>query len=206
MAEVAAFKAAHGHWDVPLNYPENPKLGRFVSVMRSQRNTGRLSPDRVAKLNALGFAWQSRRTEEVARTGINAAWKARFDELLRYKAKKGDCNVPAGWPENPPLGRWVNQQRFLRKAGTLRPQRQQCLDEINFAWHSDRRREDWATRFAQLKAYRKHFGHCRVPRTWKANPKLGTWVCSQRRLRKIGTLSPDKERLLSDIGFDWRQG
>ena len=36
---------------------ENPKLGHFINTMRTQRNSGKLSADRVAKLEAVGFAW-----------------------------------------------------------------------------------------------------------------------------------------------------
>ena len=60
--EIAAFKAKNGHCEIPLNYPENPKLGQFVNNTRTQRNSGKLAADRIAKLNALGFVWKSSRT------------------------------------------------------------------------------------------------------------------------------------------------
>ncbi|NJM55433.1 MAG: hypothetical protein HC841_05540 [Verrucomicrobiae bacterium] len=134
LAEVAAFKAKHGHCEIPLNTPENPKLGRFVNSMRTKRNSGRLSADRIAKLDALGFAWESSRTAEVGGDGIIASWKKRFDELLGFKEANGDCKVPADWAKNPPLGRWVSQQRSMKKAGKLHPKREEMLNEIGFDW------------------------------------------------------------------------
>jgi superfamily II DNA or RNA helicase len=65
LAEVVAYKALHGHCDIPLNYPENPKLGRFVNHMRSKRTSGKLSADRAAKLEAIGFLWASPRKAKV---------------------------------------------------------------------------------------------------------------------------------------------
>ena len=59
--EVAAFKAKHGHCEIPLHYPANPKLGRFVNAMRSHRKRGKVSADRIAKLDAVGFLWASSR-------------------------------------------------------------------------------------------------------------------------------------------------
>ena len=56
LAEVAAFKAKHGHCEIPMT---KTKLGRFVNSMRTQRNSGRLSADRIAKLDALGFLWRA---------------------------------------------------------------------------------------------------------------------------------------------------
>jgi hypothetical protein len=92
-----------------------------VNQTRTQRNSGKLSDERIAKLDALGFAWGLSRTAEVDGEGINAAWKARFDELLRYKEMNGHCKVPTDWPENPQLGRWVRQQRSIKKNGKLHP-------------------------------------------------------------------------------------
>ena len=65
LAEVAAFKTSHGHCDIPTVFAENPKLGRFVNAMRTQRNRGILSAERIAKLDAIGFAWVSRRKSNV---------------------------------------------------------------------------------------------------------------------------------------------
>ena len=68
-AEVAAFKAKHGHCEIPLHYPADPKLGRFVNAMRSHRKRGKVSPDRIAKLDAVGFLWASSRKPVQARGG-----------------------------------------------------------------------------------------------------------------------------------------
>ena len=44
-----------------------------------------------------------------------------------------------------------------------------------------------------LLEFKVQFGHCIVPQQYTANPKLGTWVSTQRRnykLQKEGKLSP----------------
>lgn len=202
LAEVAAYKAKEENCEIPLNYPENPKLGRFVNAMRTQRNKGTLSAERIAKLDALGFVWASSRKTLVDGGGISIEWQARFEDLLRYKETHGDCDVPAKWRENPQLGNWVSQQRQNRKTGTLHPERQRRLDEIGFDWRSDSHKEEWAARFEQLKAYKARFGDCRVPVKWPENPRLGVWLTNQRHRLKSGTLSPEKEKLLVELGFE----
>ncbi|HEY1717781.1 MAG TPA: Helicase associated domain protein, partial [Verrucomicrobiae bacterium] len=124
LAEVVAFKLANGHCKIPV---DKTGLGQFVNRMRTDRNSGKLSDDRIAKLDAAGFTWGSR--EEVAE-GINMAWKTRYDELVRYKATHGDCNVPWNWSENPQLGRWAGNQRQERKDGELHAERQRLLDQF----------------------------------------------------------------------------
>ena len=201
LAEVAAFKEKNGHCEIPLNYPDNPKLGRFVNSMRTQRNSGRLAADRIAKLDALGFAWGTSGREEVAGEGITRAWKTRFDELLQYKQTHGNCNVPTEWRENPQLGHWVSHQRGFWKRGTLHPERQRWLDKIGFDWRSGDSKDAWLIRFEQLKAYKQRFGDWHVPRKWKENPQLGMWVALQRHHRNKGCLSPEREQLLHEIEF-----
>ena len=34
---------------------------------------------------------------------------------LEYKEKHGDCNVPQKYADNPPLGRWVDNQKTQHK-------------------------------------------------------------------------------------------
>jgi len=210
LAEVAAFKAKHGHCEIPRNYPDNPKLGSFINNMRSQRNSGRLSSDRIAKLDALGFVWASTRTAEVGGEGINAAWKTRFDELVRYKENNGDCNVPFKWPENPHLGGWVVRQRERKKSGKLLPDQERMLNEIGFIWKlrpnvklSANSDENWIARYQQLLQFKERHGHCNVPFKWPENPHLGGWVVRQREKKKSGKLLPDRERMLNEIGFVW---
>jgi hypothetical protein len=58
------FKVRHGHCDIPTVLKENPKLGRFVNSMRTQRKRGALSAKREAQLNEIGFVWASRNKME----------------------------------------------------------------------------------------------------------------------------------------------
>jgi hypothetical protein len=131
LAEVAAFKAKHGHCDIPMSFSENPKLGRFINNMRVQRNAGKLSADRVAKLEAVGFIWKSARRVEVAE-GVTVKWMASFNELLQYKKTHGNFDVPVERSENPALGKWVGEQRFRKLKGKLNPAREKLLNEISF--------------------------------------------------------------------------
>ncbi len=133
LAEVAAFKEKNGHCDIPLNYPENPKLGHFVNSTRTQRNNGRLTADRLAKLEAVGFIWISAAKVEVAK-GITFKWMSRFNELLQYKKIHGNFDVPSEWSENPSLGRWVARQRFGKLKGKLKPAHEKILEQNGFNW------------------------------------------------------------------------
>ena len=56
-AALVTFKTQHGHCNVPRRYAENPPLGLWVGRQRQDHNSGKLSAQRIERLNALGFRW-----------------------------------------------------------------------------------------------------------------------------------------------------
>ena len=105
------------------------------------------------------------------------------------------------WPENPNLGRWVSQQRLLRKNGKLIEERIRLLDDLGLVWEP--LKSTWAEMFAALVEYEKANGDCNVPSKWRVNRQLGRWVSKQRQARKKGALSEDCIMRLDALGFRW---
>ena len=205
LEEVAAFKAKYGHCDIPVYYPDNPKLGQFVNNTRSQRKAGMLSADRIAKLKAIGFVWVSTNNHRIGKDGMNGAWKSRFDDLLCYKQTYGDCDVPYDWDDNTPLANWVHAQRSLKNNGKLHPERARVLEEIGFNWEPTSSRQPWEDRYAELLEFKRTHGNCDLPTNYVANPALGKWVSRQRQNKKAGKLSIEQIRLLNEAGFIWEK-
>ena len=63
--------------------------------------------------------------------GPTVPWETQFNELVQYKAKHGDCNVPR---KQGQFGRWVDKQRFNYKKGKLSQDRINRLNGIGFDW------------------------------------------------------------------------
>jgi len=122
--ELKRFKEANRHCEVPDKYPENPRLGNWVRHQRGARINNTLRADRFRRLDEIGFVWEKR----------DAAWEEMFSALTSFKSRFENCNVPIRWAENPKLARWVSQQRYLRKKGTLSQERIRRLDSIGFEW------------------------------------------------------------------------
>ena len=85
---------------------------------------GKLSHDRIQRLEAIGFIWC--RQEH--------AWNEMYQRLVNYKQVHGDCNVPSGWKEELQLGSWVVRQKYRRKKGLMRGERIRMLDEVGIRW------------------------------------------------------------------------
>lgn len=201
LGQLAAYRERHGHCRVPARWPENPALGLWVVNQRRVRKAGKLSPTKISRLDALGFEWGNH---------SGTSWDERLGQLAAYKARHGNCRVPARWPENPALGLWVVNQRRVRKAGKLSPDLIARLNSLGFEWldgpafHWDPKTAPaWNRKFAELEAFRNLHGDCLVPSRWEENTSLGLWVINQRRMRKAGKLSPDRIARLDTLGFYW---
>ena len=185
--ELLDYRSEHGDCDVPWS---QGKLGKWVSTQRRVYKKGKLSQDRIDRLLTIGFKWAL----------IEAVpWETRYNELVRYKAKHGDCNVPFSQGK---LGMWVKHQRAVYKADSLAQDRTDRLNGIGFNWA---RREavqtvPWLTLFDELVQYKAKHGDCNVPRS---QGKLGRWVDTQRYNYKKYKLSQDRIDRLNSIGFDW---
>ena len=71
--------------------------------------------------------------------------------------------------------------------------------------------ERWNAHFEECKAYRKKFGHCKIPTSYKDNKSLGVWVQETRRNFKLAKqgkearcpLTDEQIEQLDEIGFHW---
>jgi len=118
------------------------QLGKWVGTQLAAYMAGSLAQGRIDRLNSIGFSWV------MAGGGSKGDWGTRFKELVKYKAKHGDCNVPS---RQGKLGTWVCQQRRTYKTGELTRDRIDRLFNIGFKWAlNQRQRREWETRFNKI--------------------------------------------------------
>ena len=221
IAMLKAYKEEFGDLLIPIRYKPNPSLGKFIHNTREQyklfhkktpatyRKKCSLTQDRIDELEALGFVWNTQRTQKQ-----NEDWDRRFQQLEEYKEKHGDCLVPHGYSEDPSFAEWIHRQRTtyvaLKKSKKPNPLIQERMDRLaaidfNFTVHSDK----WMEHYLLLKKYREDNGDCKVPTHFKDVPKLGRWVHTQRHQRKLqqkgeqSCMTDERVKLLDDLDFDW---
>ena len=126
--------------------------------------------------------------EEVAQRGSpRPEWDKRLNELERYRASKGHCNVP--YREEGGLGEWLNNQRRAYKKGVLGAERQTQLQAIP-GMHLDPHAAAWDEKLDQLKAFKASNKHCNVP---KREGVLGSWLAKQKSQHVNGSLTPERQ-------------
>jgi hypothetical protein len=183
--DLIAFHHRHGRANVTCSDPDRVLYG-WILEQRRLHKAGRLDAARRQRLEQLGFSWDP----------VGEGWARRFAELAAYKQQHGHCRVSRA--ENKPLEAWIVGQRARQQS--LTPDQRRQLDEIGFIW--DAGREFWEERFAELAAFHRQHGHCRVP--WQQQGKLNNlymWARKQRLHR--AQLSLDQQRRLDALDFDW---
>ena len=119
-AALQKFHKREGHCRAAALYEEDGlKLGLWVRNQRARKS--RLTPNKLKRLNSLGFIWDS----------LDEQWEQNFAALQKFHEREGHCRVPAkrrvGWLN---LGGWVRKQRAVKNQ--LSPDRLNRLNSLDF--------------------------------------------------------------------------
>lgn len=187
-AALKEFHKREGHFRVVEGHKENDlNLSSWVNKLRSRKSE--LSPDRIKRLNLLGFNWDPRANQ----------WEENYAALQKFRKREGHCRVaPEHYEGRLKLGAWVFRQRMAKDE--LTADRLKRLKSIGFSW--DPHAELWEQYFEALQKYRKREGHCRVEQRHQEDGlKLGVWVSNQRV--RQDALTPSQLKRLKILGFSW---
>lgn len=115
--ELRQYVEQFGNANVPARWPGNPRLAAWVANQRHMQRKGKLDPDRVAALAALGFDFSSglvQTEDEVER---------RIEMLQRFRAERGkSTGIPPKADRNKEyaaLAAWVQRMRRMHAGGEL---------------------------------------------------------------------------------------
>jgi hypothetical protein len=119
LADLATFKAKHGHCNPPhsASSSEYKSLSQWCGHVRhcnKQIKDGKtpnrpFSQDQIGRLDTLGFEW-------VVRNNTCTRFEKRLADLAEFKAKHGHCNPPySSSSEYKSLGQWCNHVRCCYK-------------------------------------------------------------------------------------------
>eukprot|EP00804_Cyclotella_cryptica_P002435 CCRYP_004125-RA/>CCRYP_004125-RA protein AED:0.08 eAED:0.08 QI:185/1/1/1/0.8/0.66/6/581/324 len=146
---------------------------------------------------------------------IPAKWLARYEELKRFHATYGHCNVPQKYEENKQLGAWVRTQKQQYKLlaegkpSHMSEARINLLNELGFEWSGEKRDKFWSERYGELVEFQQKHNSTRVPDKYPEAPQLHSWVSLQRRQLKLykegkkNKLTDERARMLEAIGLEW---
>ncbi len=135
--QLQEFNRRFGHSHVPAEWAENLTLGGWVVKMRRLRKKGRLSADRIRRLNSIGFVWEPLKKRKIEHDAIWSQW---LDKLVAFHRRYGHWCVPTEQRRYHRLRIWMDNQRINYHEGSLSADRIRCMEKIRFPWLSDRQR------------------------------------------------------------------
>ena len=195
--QLVAYKQTYQDCMVPVNWKKNKQLGIWVGAQRTLEKNNKLDADKKARLQELGFVWHGQALI-IQQKKYDEIWEKNYHRLVKYKQANGKLQVSLKIDRS--LQRWTCDQRKKWIDGKLDKDKKEKLSKIGFPW--DLNESYWINKYQELIAYKKEFGHTRVPWRWDKNPQLGQWV-SRTRSNKY-TLSNEQIVLLKKIDFDWK--
>jgi len=190
--QLLVFKERFKISRIPVKYAEDPVLGSWVQTQRGYYKTNSLHPNRVKRLNSVGFIWS---------LVDGPSWMDMYKRLLAFNKQHGHVFVPKRHPDDPQLGTWVRHQRafYNHQRERLPQDRIDLLEAVDFAWNV--REMVWMKRYKELIAYKKENGHTVVP--VKSTTGLGDWINSNRQYRKKNIMTEKRIDLLNKVDFIW---
>jgi hypothetical protein len=176
------------------------KRTNMWNMQYEQLVISKLRLDRKVLLNELELASKVRAAqyEQLVELKRINMWNTQYEQLVEFKQTNGHCLVPRRYQEDMALGMWVNTQRGRHANNTMRQDRK---DEIGFACKTN---QTWHQQYEKLVEFKQTNGHCLVPRGYKKDMALGTWVGNQRGRHTNNEMRQDRKELLDELGFAWK--
>jgi hypothetical protein len=186
--KLRRYKQAFGTCQVSLKI--NPALQRWTKWQRKLFYEGKLSEERIARLQELEFPWNIQ----------EGYWMKMYRALTCFRDKHGHTRVPFQLAQHQKLAAWVYRQKLGKRQ--LSPQKADLLNRIGFDWELNPKTVVcWEGMYSRLLHFKQQYGHTRVPVKWREDPKLGKWVSRMRQQKE--NLAPGRLALLKKIEFDW---
>ena len=132
------FHRSFGHSHVPAEWAEDFKMGRWVVKMRLLNRAGRLSAEKVRRLNEVGFVWDAKGKREAEQDVVWSKWLAK---LHTFYQQHGHWRVPTDQRRFHSLRVWMDNQRISYHRGWLSAERIRRLEKVEFPWVSERVRQ-----------------------------------------------------------------
>lgn len=202
--QAVKWHEAHGSLDVPAACVDEDgfALGRWLrrhteEDPKTGRPAIRVTPERRAKLDALGMRWEKA-----------DPWEFRYQLARRYYEEHGDLDIPADYvAEGVWLNKWLNEQKQIyqgnRAGKTLSAEQAAKLEEIGMTWRS-KSEENWEARYESARQFYREHGHLHIPSGYVGGDgkRLDLWLQRQRQAWKNGRLSGRQRELLKKIGLE----
>jgi HKD family nuclease len=198
------YKKEFGNFNVPLSYKtDGIALGNFIYSLKN-RGTRKEYKEILEEIGVDGIILRSEvdRTDKKYRK-LTLVWKNNFEKLKALKEKGENINqINQDYQEDKKFGTWVSSQKRRYTFENLNDEQIQLLENLGLKLSKENSTDEkWNLFYDLLCEYKISNGNCRVTKSF--DKELYTWSASQRRAKRIKTLTPEKIAKLEEIEFEW---
>ena len=181
-------------------------LGKWVSSQRQSYKIGKLSPERKKLLDQIGMRFENKQ--------IRINWEEMYLLAKAYYEKYGTLEKMTRKYQTKDgynLGMWIREQKRSYIKGKLFPERKKLLEQIDMRFENKNKILGWNGTYSLAKVYFEKHGSLKGLTTGyktlngidkdEDGYNLGNWIVSQRQVYKLGKLSPERKKLLDQIGM-----
>ena len=193
--QALAYHREFGTLEVPAGYvnANGFPLGRWLkNHVEVNSQTGRtaikVTPERRAKLDALGFKWTA-----------EDPWQKRISACEEYLREHGDLDIPPNYViDNVWLGKWLYKCRKTYRGGLegkrLTEEQISQLERLGIDWRTPAERA-WSEKYEAAASLLRAAGDIKTAAESGEAEEIASiarWVARQRTLHKQGKLSPEQ--------------
>lgn len=198
------YKKEFGNFNVPLSYKtDGIALGNFIYSLKN-RGTRKEYKEILEEIGVDGIILRSEvdRKDKKYRK-LTLVWKNNFEKLKALKEKGENINqINQDYQEDKKFGTWVSSQKRRYTFDNLNDEQVQLLENLGLKLSKENSTDEkWNLFYDLLYEYKISNGNCRVTKSF--DKELYTWSASQRRAKRIKTLTPEKIAKLEEIEFEW---
>ena len=193
--QIYDYYRMNGNCRVPISFitDDGFKLGRWVSNQRTKYKSGKLSNEKIKRLEEISFEWNS----------LNNRWESSYEYAKYYFQCYGNLAVSNDFvlPDGFKLGRWLATQKADYKKGNLDDKKIMLLERLGIIWTP--KEEKWMQAFEYAKQYVLQHNAIKIPYSYVTSDgfKLGEWYRTQKRLFEKGNYSEKRLLMMQKVGL-----
>lgn len=196
--EYISFKEKYGRepgTDQDVDILEE-KLANWAFGQRQGYSLGKLIPERVDKLNSIGFVWNQR---------IDW-WESSFRDYIQFRDEHHrDPNSHSKNKNEKSLALWtLNQRQGFRTGKKITKERIFKLNSIGFVWEP--KEDSWNLSFDNYVQFRRNKSKEPLETSKDSHEKvIAMWVGKQRWDQRRKSISSERKKRLDEIKFIWEK-
>ena len=195
-----AYSSAHSYFmeyhdlNVPQKFvcEDGFKLGVWLSSQRTRYRTGKLSAEKIERLENIGMIWNK----------DDLHFESEISHVKAYLQEYGNLDIPKDYvcEDGYRLGAWLRTARQNYRCGEMSQRKILALEELGIVWEP--KANAWNTAYSRSKTYYDEH-NCSPVASYICDDgfRLGLWVFRQKQKIKNNQLNAQQVNLLNQIGI-----